>query len=103
MMGELGGPCKYIEPLQGASHPAPIHHRPTMSKTVKVRIAVSVDPAGAWSSAGWSWSGSDSEDFHSYTIDSLEPGENRYWLEAELEVPETKTITAQVNQLPQAD
>jgi hypothetical protein len=72
-----------------------------MSKTVKVRIAVSVDRAGAWSSAGWS--GSDSEDLHSYTIESLEPGENRYWLEAELVVPETKTITAQVNQLPLAD
>jgi hypothetical protein len=72
-----------------------------MSKTVKVRIAVSVDSKGDWSSAGWS--GSSSHDFHSYTCDSLEPGENRYWLEAELEVPETKTITAQVNQLPQAD
>jgi hypothetical protein len=71
-----------------------------MSKTVKVRIAVSVDRTGAWSSAGWS--GSDSDDFHSYTIDSLIPGENRYWLEAELEVPETETISAQVSQLPKA-
>jgi hypothetical protein len=74
-----------------------------MSKTVKVRIAVSVDCNGDWSSAGWSSTDStDSENFHSYTIDSLEPGENRYWLEAELEVPETKTITAQVSQLTQA-
>jgi hypothetical protein len=72
-----------------------------MSKTVTVRIAVSVDRAGAWSSAGWS--SSNSENFHSYTCDSLEPGENRYWLEAELDVPEIKTITAQVNQLPLAD
>jgi hypothetical protein len=71
-----------------------------MSKTVKVRIAVSVDCKGEWSASGWS--GTSSEDFHSYNMDSLEPGANRYWLEAELEVPETKTITAQVSQLPQA-
>ena len=71
-----------------------------MSRTIKVRIAVSVDCKGEWSSSGWS--STSSEDFHSYTIDSLEPGENRYWLEAELEVPETKTISAHVVALPQS-
>jgi hypothetical protein len=71
-----------------------------MSRTIKVRIAVSVDRKGEWSASGWS--GTSSEDFHSYTIDSLEPGENRYWLEAELEVPETKTISARVVALPQS-
>jgi len=63
-----------------------------LSRTIKVRVAVSVDCNGDWSASGWS--STSSEDFHSYTIDALEPGENRYWLEAELDVPETKTITA---------
>lgn len=71
-----------------------------MSKTIKVRIAVSVDCKGEWSASGWS--STSTEDFHAYTIDSLEPGENRYWLEAELKVPETKTISAHVVALPQS-
>jgi hypothetical protein len=71
-----------------------------MSKTIKVRVAVSVDCNGNWAASGWSSTGF--EDFHSYTIDTLEPGENRYWLEAELQIPETKTITAHAIPLPQA-
>jgi hypothetical protein len=100
MMWGLGGPCGLHYRGRPTWHPFTTTDQLTMSKTVKVRIAVSVDCNGDWSSAGWS--SSSSEDFHSYTFDSLKPGENRYWLEAELEVPETKTITAQVSQLTQA-
>jgi len=67
-------------------------------KTVKVKIAVSVDSNGDWSAAGWS-GGTDPSEFHSYTIDALEPGENGYWLEAELPVPEKiPTIQATVTE-----
>lgn len=61
-----------------------------MSKTVRVRIAVSVDPTGEWSAAGWS--GLSDKEAHGYTIDTLAPGERRYWIEADLEVPEPLTI-----------
>ena len=71
-----------------------------MIRTIKVRVAVSVDCNGDWSASGWS--STSPEDFHGYTIDSLEPGENRYWLEAELQIPETKTIAAYAIPLPQA-
>jgi hypothetical protein len=61
-----------------------------MTKTVKVKIAVSVDHNGEWSSAGWNTA--NPEELHSYTIDSLEPGERRYWMEAELELPAPTTV-----------
>ena len=57
-----------------------------MSRTVRVRIAVAVDPTGDWSSAGWK--SADPGELHSYAIDTLEVGERRYWLEADLEIPE---------------
>jgi hypothetical protein len=62
-----------------------------VTKTVKVKIAVSVDYTGDWSSAGWK--GVDEKEMHSYTIDGLHPGEKRYWLEAELEPPEEVPTT----------
>lgn len=49
-------------------------------KTVKVRIAVAVDEA------------------HGYAIDTLIPGEARYWLTAELPVPEAQEIAATVEE-----
>jgi hypothetical protein len=63
-----------------------------MIKTVKVKIAVSVDHTGDWSSAGWKGANEkEMHNMHSYTIDGLHPGERRYWLEAELELPEGPT------------
>jgi len=70
-----------------------------MTKTVKVKIAVSVDPTGDWFSAGWK--GASEEEMHSYTIDGLENGESRYWLEAELPVPEAPTIHPTVTEATQ--
>ena len=61
-----------------------------MSRTVRVRIAVAVDPTGDWSSAGWK--SADPGKLHSYAVEDLEPGERRYWLEADLEIPEVTAM-----------
>ena len=64
-----------------------------MSK-VKVRIAVAVDPSGDWNSAGWS--GGSDDNMMSCACDTVANGEARYWLEAELAIPETPTVHADV-------
>ena len=68
-----------------------------MRRTIKVRVAVSVDCNGDWKASGWS--SSSPQDFHAYP-NSLEPELNRYLLEAELQVPEMKTVTAHAIPLP---
>lgn len=57
--------------------------------TVKVKIAVVVDPQGHWVSAGWA--GTRDRDLMDTAIDSVRSGEARYWITAELEIPESKT------------
>lgn len=57
-------------------------------KTVKVKIAVAVDTDGDWCSAGWS--NADDNDLIGAAIENIGEGEARYWLIAELEVPEEK-------------
>ena len=64
-----------------------------MSRTIKVRIAVAVDPTGGWASGGFSNAAPNTA--MDIAIECLQPGERRYWLEAELEVPEVQTITVQ--------
>lgn len=60
----------------------------------KVRIAVAIDHTGAWSCSGWGGGGRDAKesDMMSFAIETLENGENQYFIEAELDVPEVKTI-----------
>jgi hypothetical protein len=66
-----------------------------MPKTVKVRIAVAVDPEGAFCAAGWA--GPDGvaigKEAMDVATDGVESGEARYWLEVELPVPEPVTVT----------
>jgi hypothetical protein len=61
---------------------------------VKVRVAVAVDPQGDWASSGFS--GQDEAEAHSYCTDHIQPGESRYWLEAEVDIPEPVTVQAEV-------
>lgn len=69
-----------------------------MSKTVKVRIAVAVDPTGCWNSAGGgSLSDSDAMEF---AAEVLETGEAHFWLTAELPVPEVTEVAATVEHVP---
>ena len=63
--------------------------------TVIVRIAVAVDPKGAWSSCGWSTATSDDE-LMGNACDALDTGERRYWLAAELEIPESQEVAATI-------
>ena len=62
--------------------------------TVKVRIAVAVDPDGDWNSCGWK--DGDDKDKMGMCCDTLGSGEARYWLEAELPIPEIAKIQAVV-------
>jgi hypothetical protein len=64
-----------------------------MSRTVKIRVAVSVDPEGHWYAVGYA----NADEKHlRESCDELDPGEAHYWLEAELPVPETQTVQATV-------
>lgn len=58
-----------------------------MGKTVKCRIALAVDPSGLWAATGDCGIKDDSWEAHDYILDSLEPGEARYWVEVEVPVP----------------
>lgn len=60
-----------------------------MAKTVQVRVMVAVDRNGHWASAGWCVSAKPPSDqaVIDCAIESLEQGERRYWLLANLELP----------------
>ena len=66
-------------------------------KTVKVRIAVTVDSDGNWIACGWK--GVRDGDAMSTAIDCAREDASRYWITAELpvpEVPEVPTIAGSV-------
>ena len=65
-------------------------------KNVKIRIAVAIDPSGEWNSCGYS--GSSDKDKMDICVDPLVEGEARYWLEADLMVPEINTIQADISE-----
>ena len=65
-----------------------------MAKTVKVRIAVAVAPDGDWSSGGWKNARGD--EAMDCVLEGIPEGEARYWLTAELAVPEVAEIAADV-------
>jgi hypothetical protein len=69
-----------------------------MAETVKVRIAVSVDPTGRWWTCGWGIGTKYEPHAHVDVADALAPGEARYWLTAELPIPETPEIEASVEE-----
>ena len=64
-------------------------------KKVKVRVAVAVDPSGDWNATGWK----KGTDVQMLAIASeIFDNEACYWLEADLDVPEAKTVEASVTQ-----
>lgn len=67
-------------------------------KTVKIRVAVAVDPSGDWYAAGWSMYNGEPNSVEAMdeAIDGVESGEACYWLEAELPIPEFPTVQAKV-------
>lgn len=63
-------------------------------KTVRVRIAVSVDPDGVWNSCGWS-EGSDA-DKSGLAFEEQAYGGALHWVEADVPIPEPTTIEGEV-------
>lgn len=62
-----------------------------MTKTVKVRILVAVDPAGVWSSHGYS--GADDLVLRDFiAVDYLDVGHAYHWITAEVPIPEATDI-----------
>lgn len=64
-------------------------------KKVKVRIAAAVDYEGHWSAIGWDV-GSDNKDHNELlmgmAVENLAEDEVRYWVTAELEIPEKPSV-----------
>lgn len=62
-------------------------------KTVKVKIPCVVNSKGQWNASAWS-DAKDIEECLGITLDAVDPseGEQVYWFEAELPVPEAKTV-----------
>lgn len=52
---------------------------------MKIRIAVAVDPTGAWCAYGNGGSGDEAQ--MDVCVDAVQPGEARYWIEADVQVP----------------
>lgn len=59
----------------------------TMANTIKIRIPVAVDHKSNWAANGWNNGGS-WIDMMDSAMDGLEQGENRFWVEVYLPVPE---------------
>jgi hypothetical protein len=69
-------------------------------KTVRVRIAVAVDADGKWNASGWGTEHTFANDTAmDIVIEGVEDGEARYWVEAELQIPEEKTVQGEVEEL----
>jgi hypothetical protein len=76
-----------------------------MSKTVKVRIPVAVDPRGRY--VGYGWGGGDlvgpdghAEALDAFDYDTIGPQEAHYWITAELPIPEVGEVEAEVEVSP---
>lgn len=70
-----------------------------MPNTIKVRIAVAVDPKGRWYASGWGGAGQKGIENMDHLLeltdyDTIGPGEIGYWLTAELPVPEQTEVPA---------
>ena len=61
---------------------------------VKVRIALAATPDGKWNCCGAS--GMDEDDMMSLAVDTMAEGETRFWLNAEVEIPEIAEHSVQV-------
>lgn len=63
-------------------------------RTVKVRIAVAVDPSGDWNACGCK--GMEDGEMMALACDTVGGGEARYFLTAELPIPSPSEIPARV-------
>jgi len=67
-----------------------------MSRTIKVRIAVAVDPDGNWNSYGCNKHSTSFDDYNKFAMElaseAVSEGEARFWIEAELPIPESVVV-----------
>ncbi len=72
-------------------------------KTVKVRIAVAVDPKGRWYAMGTpSLPRNHDELLETVDMDQCGPNEALFWVTAELPIPEVLEVEGEVQQTPGA-
>ena len=72
-----------------------------MGEKVKIRFAAAIDSKGTWVVSGYS--GCDDDDMIFSAIEFVEPGERRYWLTAELELPDVPQVqTCEVESVEEA-
>jgi hypothetical protein len=62
-------------------------------KTVKVRIAVAVDPSGSWNASGWLNADGRELDL---LMDDMGVGGAFYWVTAELPIPSVQEVAGEV-------
>ena len=66
-------------------------------KTIKIKIAVAIDASGKWSASGWGVENKPCKDVPmDIAVEGVKEGGRRYWVEAEIEVPEELTIQGEV-------
>lgn len=68
-----------------------------MTRTVKVRIAVAIDPKGRWYAHGTdSFPKNHDELLEVVDIDQCGPNEALFWITAELPVPEVQEVAGKI-------
>jgi hypothetical protein len=68
-------------------------------KTIRVRIAVAVDPGGSWSSCGWQHADNaprSDEDKAMDALDTMSAAAVVHFVEADIPLPTTETIEGEV-------
>lgn len=65
---------------------------------MKIRIAIAVDSIGAWCAYGNGGSGDDA--MMDVCVNAVQPGEARYWVEADVQVPMPTEIEGAVATTP---
>jgi hypothetical protein len=70
-------------------------------KKTKVRIALAVDSQGVWNACGWSRDGkpASDDDMMTAAVETVSDGENQYWVEVEVEIPEAKTVKGEATKV----
>lgn len=72
-----------------------------MSRTVKIRIPVAIDPRGRWYAYGWSTGDNHGPRNHDELLEVTDsaqvgPSESLFWITAELPIPEIREVEAEI-------
>ena len=67
---------------------------------IKIRIALEIDPDGDWYAYGDANGGEFEEVIRAIEFGALNPGGSRYWIEAEIPVPDANIETVKGDAVP---